>query len=304
MKTIHGIEYLVVRFLAFLFRLFPRKASIKLGERLGRAVGNLWTSRHNIVIDNLKIAYSDELSSAKREELSRDVFGNIGKTMAEVCRFSITSRQQILDMVTVEGENSLKEALEYGKGAILLGSHFGNWELVGAFIHALGYPIDYMIRGQHNRYVDDYLTSLRAHCGVNVIHSERGMIDVLRALKSNHQVAIVADQHAGSHGVQIEFFGRLVSVPRAPATLSVRTGAPIMIGHMYRQDDGSHHAVFDPLIYPNREADVDEEIVRLTRQFTVRFEQAIRERPDHWLWTHRRFKTLSDTKQSGDRGVK
>ena len=294
MKITHGIEYLLIRFLAFLFCLLPRTAAIKLGERLGRATGNLWKSRYKVVLDNLKIAFGESMSAVDREQLAGEVFGNIGKIMAEVCRFTITSDDQILDMVTSEGTESLKEMLEYGKGGILLGSHFGNWELVGAYIKALGYPIDFMIRGQHNPYVDNYLTFLRASRGVEVIHSERGMKDVIRALKNNHQVAIVADQHAGSHGIIIEFFGRAVSVPRAPATLSVRTGAPMMIGHIYRQPDNRHHCIFDAPVYPDPKADPEEEILRLTKLFTGRFEQEIRKQPNLWLWTHRRFKPLPD----------
>ena len=298
MKITHGIEYLFVRWLAFLFRLFSRNTSIRLGELMGRATGKLLSSRCNTVIKNLETAFGKAMTSGERARLAGDVFGNIGKTMAEVCRFSIISQEDILTMVSVEGEGCLREALDYGKGAILLGSHFGNWELVGAFIHALGYPIDFLVRGQHNPYVDAYLTSLRQSWGVEVIHSERGMKDVLRALKNNHQVAIVADQHAGSHGIIVEFFGQAVSVPRAPATLSVRTGAPIIIGHMYRNEDNSHRVSFEPLLYPDPNADVEEEIRRLTMEFTECFERKIRHRPELWLWTHRRFKPLAGTEQS------
>jgi Kdo2-lipid IVA lauroyltransferase/acyltransferase len=298
MKIIHGIEYAGVRLLALPLQLLPHQAAVSLGARLGRAANNVWISRHQVVIKNLEIAFGDSLTAVRREELARDIFANLGRTLAELCRFPKLTRENILSMVTAEGTESFQEALDYGKGAILVGSHFGNWELGGAYINALGFPVDFLIRGQHNRLVDDYLTNLRKGCGVGVIHSDRGgMKDVVRALKNNRQVAIVSDQHAGSNGILIKFFGQLVSVPRAPATLAVKFGCPLISGHTLRNPDNTHHCIFHKPLYPNPETEPNAEILRLTKAYTGRFEDMIRSHPDHWLWTHRRFKPLPGTEQ-------
>jgi len=298
MKISHGIEYAAVRVLAGLFQALPHQSAVKAGAGLGHAGNLIWRRRRAVVLRNLEIAFGGSLSVLERKKLASRIFGNIGRTLAEVSRFSKIDRAEILRLVDSEGSEAFQEALDYGKGAILAGSHFGNWELMGAYINALGYPVDFLVRGQHNRYVDNYLTRLRRCLNVRVIHSERGMMPILRALKNNRQVAIVADQHAGSQGIIVKFFGRHVSVPRAPAILSVRSGAPIITGHILRNNDNTHSCVFQSPIYPNREADEKEEIFRLTKLFTDRIEATIRMRPDHWLWTHRRFKPLADEEQS------
>jgi len=290
MTMSHGVEYLLLRLLAGLFELLPHRAAVRLGERFGRAANNIWLSRHRVIIENLRIAFGDEMSASEREELARDVFGNIGKSLAEISRAPRLTRDRILKMVDSEGEETFQEALDYGRGAVLTGSHFGNWELMGAYVNALGFPVDFMVKSQHNPYVDRYLTGLRQSLGVRVIHSERGMMEVIRALKENRQVAIVSDQHAGSQGIIVKFFGRLVSVPRAPATLAVRTGAPIITGHILRRPDFTHYCIFQKPVYPRLDADREEEILRLTRLFTGRIEETVRRHPDQWLWTHRRFK--------------
>jgi len=297
MKISHGIEYLLARLAALIFQMLPHRAAVSLGGRLGRAVNNLWTARHQVIVKNLEIAFGDKMTLAEREGLSREIFGNIGKTMAEISRAPRLNKNRILQLVDSEGEETFQEALDHGKGALLTGSHFGNWELMGAYINALGFPVDFLVKSQHNPYVDRYLTYLRSRLNVRVIHSDRGMTGILRALKENRQVAIVSDQHAGSQGIIVKFFGRLVSVPRAPAALAVKTGAPIITGYILRNDDHTHHCVFHKPIYPNRDADPQEEILRLTRVFTGRIEEAIRMRPDHWLWTHRRFKYIPPGEQ-------
>jgi len=298
MKISHGIEYAAVRLTAAVLRSLPEAMALSAGKRLGRAANLLWRSRHRVVVRNLEIAFGDGLSKHARRRLASDIFGNIGKTLAEMSRFPSLDKDRILRLVDSEGEETFQEALDYGKGAILTGSHFGNWELMGAYINALGFPVDFLVRGQHNRFVDEYLTYLRRCLNVRVIHSERGMMDIMRALKDNRQVAIVSDQHAGSQGIVVPFFGRMVSVPRAPATLAVRTGAPIITGCIIRKSDNTHHCVFQRPVYPNPEADSDAEILRLTKLFTGRIEETIRQRPDHWLWTHRRFKPLGAKEQT------
>jgi KDO2-lipid IV(A) lauroyltransferase len=297
MKISHGIEYLLARVLALILQILPHRAAITLGGRLGRATNNLWMARHRVIVKNLEIAFGETMTEADRQKLSRDVFENLGKTMAELCRSPKIDRKAILRLVDSEGEETFQEALDYGKGALLTGSHFGNWELMGAYINALGFPVDFLVKSQHNPYIDRYLTYLRNCLNVRVIHSEKGMMDIIRALKNNRQVAIVSDQHAGSQGIIVKFFDQLVSVPRAPATLAVRTGAPIITGCILRNPDNTHHCVFQKPVYPRPEADREEEIFRLTKLFTGRIEETIRMRPEFWLWTHRRFKYVPTGEQ-------
>lgn len=300
MKISHGIEYCAARMAALIFQLLPHRIAVRCGGRAGRAAGVILAGRRAVVRTNLEIAFGDQYDRAGREELTDRIFENLGRTMAEVARFPRLSREEILALVTAEGTDSLRDALDHGRGAILAGSHFDNWELMGAYINALGYPVDFMVASQHNQYFDRYLTRIRAGHGVLVIHSDRGMKDVIRALKANRQVVIVADQHGGSGGIIVTFFGRRVSVPRAPAALAVKFQTPIITGYSIRNPDDTHHCRFDPPLYPDPQADPEAETVRLTRIYTERIEQSIRLRPELWLWTHRRFKPVADQEQTGN----
>lgn len=302
---IDGIEYYLARLTGLIFQILPRSGALWLGEKLGLAVNIFWKSRRLVVLRNLEIAFGDEMSSDQRAELSRRVFANIGRTLAETCRAPVTSREELLEIIDCEGTENYLEAVAYGKGTVIVSSHFGNWEYFGANLVARGYDADVVARGQHNRLIDKYLTNLRNSFGMNVLHSERGgMKEAIRALRQNRQVAILSDQHEGSQGVIVDFFGQKVSAPRAPAALSQKTGAPIITSHLFRMPDNRHLCRFDKLIYPDMEADREEEIKRLAQEYTYRIETAIRRRPDLWLWTHRRFKPVDGAEQSTNLYVK
>jgi KDO2-lipid IV(A) lauroyltransferase len=291
MKISHGIEYLAALALVKLFQVLPRKTALALGKNLGLLVCRLWRARRLIVLNNLDIAFGDSLDAEEKRSLARRVFVNIGKTIAELARFPVTSSDDLRSFARLEDPHTFDEVKAHGKGCIIVSAHFSNWEIAGFVIRDQGLPIDFLVEGQHNPYFDNLLTRLRQSCGVRVHHSNRGgMKEVLRTLHRNEMVAIVSDQHAGSRGIVVRFFGRLVSVPRAPATLSYKTGAPIMIGYDYRQADDTHIIKRHATVYPNRDAEERDEILRLTREYTQILEKAVRSHPEFWLWTHRRFK--------------
>jgi KDO2-lipid IV(A) lauroyltransferase len=299
MKISHGIEFLAALFLVKLFQFLPRRSALAFGSLLGRIVHRLWKRRRTVVMNNLRIAFGEELNESERKAIARRVFVNIGKTLAEIARFPVTSSSELRSFTHLATPEVFDETRARGKGCIIASGHFSNWEIAGYVINDVGYTLDFLVEGQHNPYFDNLLTRLRESCGVKVHHSDRGgMKEVLKTLRRNEIVAIVSDQHAGSRGIIVRFFGRLVSVPRAPAALSYRTGAAIVVGYDYRQPDDTHVLRAHAVLYPRRDAPEQSEIYRLTSAYTAILEEQIRAHPDLWLWTHRRFKYTPPEEQT------
>jgi hypothetical protein len=128
----------------------------------------------------------------------------------------------------------------------------------------------------------------------------------LKALKANECLAILADQDAGRRGVFVDFFGTPASTPPGPAEFCVRTGAPLVLCYLGRRADGSYFGrMFQP-IAPPATGDDEADVRTLTAQHTHALEQWIRDAPEQWLWTHRRWKTpppaASEARSAHDHG--
>jgi KDO2-lipid IV(A) lauroyltransferase len=209
----------------------------------------------------------------------------------EYARFPILSREDVLNACDVEGVEQLDWVVKNGKGALVVAGHFGNWELLGACLARRGYPISYLVGQQKNRLVDDLMNKHRACMGSGIIHMGVAMRGVIRTLRGNGWVAMLADQDGGPAGVFVDFLGRKASNHQGPAVFSLRTGAPILFGSTIRLPGGRHRIVFELLRFDGLTDATPENIQTVTQAYTTLLEKWIRQYPDHWFWMHRRWKT-------------
>jgi Kdo2-lipid IVA lauroyltransferase/acyltransferase len=91
-------------------------------------------------------------------------------------------------------------------------------------------------------------------------------------------------------GILVLFFGRPASTMHAPAILAWSTGAPILPVSIRRLEGGRHRVDFDLPVELDRDANREEEIVRVTTRINQWLEGKIRAEPSQWLWIHRRWK--------------
>jgi len=102
---------------------------------------------------------------------------------------------------------------------------------------------------------------------------------------------MLPDQDARRAGIHVPFFGRPASTHTGPARLAIAANAPIGVGVMERSGRGRFRARVLRVLTPDPSAEEEAEVRRLTVEMTKALEEAIRGRPDHWYWLHRRWKT-------------
>ncbi|MBD3401707.1 hypothetical protein GF420_02340 [candidate division GN15 bacterium] len=286
----HRVEYLLARAAHGLANSLSARSADRLGGAAGRLVGLLLSSRRRIAHDNLRRALGDTLTEAERQRIVKNVFASIGRTFFEVARFPRLTPENVQQTVVRHGFDAFDQALEAGRGAILVVPHFGNWELSAATVALSGYPIDVLVTTQHNPLVDRMMTELRTSTGVGVIRLGSAARQAYKALKNNRVIGIAADQHAPAGELVLDFFGRPASVAKGPARFAIRAGAPILPYVILRERYDRHVMLPGEPIYPPESGDEETNIRRMTEQFLRYFEERIREYPDQWMWTHRRWK--------------
>ena len=188
--------------------MLPRSAALVLGRKLGKLGMLLQPKRVKIADKNLRHAFPDKTSD-EREVLVKQVFSDMGVGLIEMVRLDMFDGKQDLEkLFTIEGEDHVKEALKLGKGCILLAGHIGFWE-AGNFVYpTLGYPIGIVAKPMKNPLVDRYFRRMREHYGGYVIDSFKGARRIFKALKQNHLVGILMDQHMprSQSAVRVSFF--------------------------------------------------------------------------------------------------
>jgi len=284
------IEYVGAQSGAFFARMMSPPMADRFGAGLGLLMYKILSLRRKVAYDNLSQAMGDSLSEIEIERIIKNVFQNLGRTLIEMSRLGkVTTDDLCRIIIADEIIEYAQQAHEGGRGALILSAHFGNWEYLCTWFAAMGYKTDLLVGVQHNPLIHNMISKLRMSTGARIIPASTGVRDVLKALRDNHFIAVVADQHNVS-GMPIDFFNRKAAFARGPATFALKTGCPLLPVLMRRERYDRHVIMSDPPIYPQRDVDKEEEIKRITISIARFYEKGIRKYPDQWMWTHRRWK--------------
>lgn len=284
-------DYALLRLVFLVARPLPFGALQRLGRGLGVFCWHLLPFRRAVVLENLAATVGRDLPPRERRRLGRAFYAQLGTTLLEFCGYWRLGRARTLALVDAEGAEHLDAVAGTGRGALLVSGHFGNWELLGAWLAARGHAVDFLVKTQSNQRVDRLQNRLRARAGVGIIRSGPSVRAMVRALRTGGLVGLLGDQDAGPGGLFLDFLGQPASVFRGTAQLAWKLQVPVVTGFLVRQPDGRHRAVIGPPITVDPSWDEATAVRRITAEHTQRLAAMVRRYPDHYFWVHRRWKT-------------
>jgi KDO2-lipid IV(A) lauroyltransferase len=183
-----------------------------------------------------------------------------------------------------DGLAYVDDALSAGLGVIVALPHLGGWEWAGRWIADQGLPITVVVEPLEPPELFEWFVSFRESLGMTVVAvGPAATAAVSRALRANEVVCRLSDRDIQGGGVDVEFFGERTTLPGGPATLGLRTGAPVLPTAVYftSQRDG-HHAIIRPPVPAERQGSVREDVTRITQFLAHELEVLIRAAPQQW----------------------
>lgn len=243
---------------------------------------------------NLRLAFPD-WSDAQRSQVIRGMIRQVGWMAGEFSQFPRYTRENIQNIVAIDGAENFEAARARGKGVLFLTGHMSAWELA-PFAHALyGHPLHFLVRPVANRRVDALINRYRCLSGNAPIEKNRAARAILKVLGEGGTVGILADHNTViEEGVFVDFFGIPASTTSGLARIALRTDAAVVPGFL-RWDEPSrkYRLGFGPAVELSRTGDEERDVLENTARFTKVIECFVRAHPDQWLWVHKRWKTRS-----------
>lgn len=294
----HHLEYAlvwtVVRVLGFLPRPLARLVAGIVGIIFYLLAGRL----RRVARRNLEMALPP-LDARARARITRGVFRNLSRMLAEFALFPRYTRENVSQVITYDGFENYAAAVERGRGVLYLTGHLGAWEL-GAFAQSVyGHPLRVVIRALDNPLLNDLVNRYRALGGNRVIEKRDFLRGILEALKNNEAVGILMDQNSSpAEGVFVDFFGVPACTSTGMARIALRTGAAVVPAFAFWEKN-KYRLRFDPPLELIQTGDSEHDVAANTQLFTRVLEDYVRRYPDQWLWIHRRWKT----RPVGEKGI-
>jgi len=219
------------------------------------------------------------------------VFINLGMNAVELLQMPRLRPENLDRHFKITGRENLDNALSRGKGVIMLTSHLGNWEYMGAYFALKGYKGSVIARRIYYKPYDMFLRKLRSSAGVLSIDRNSSVRRMIKILKGNGILGILPDQDTNKvSGIFIKFLGFSAYTPTGPVALAKSTEAAIVPSFIVRKN-GYHHIYVEE---PIRIVDTGNkaETLRInTEQWSGVVEKYVCKYPEQWVWMHRRWRT-------------
>lgn len=279
----HRVEAAAARLVFTTLGLFSVDAASGFGGWLGRTLGPL-TRAHKIAERNLARSLPEHDAEARARILA-GVWDNFGRTMTE---YAIIPRLE--DRVTIAGHEELAARAREGKPALMMAAHLANWEVIFDALRIHTKPITAVYRKANNPLVDEMIAEVRLR-GVAGLAPKgpAGARIVLSDLKQGGHVVMLVDQKLSS-GVDVPFFGRPAATAPAIASFALRLDCPVFPIRVERLGGARFKVTVEKPWRFVPTDDQESDIRAALTQINERLESWIRERPDQWLWMHRRWR--------------
>jgi Kdo2-lipid IVA lauroyltransferase/acyltransferase len=283
----HRLEALGAALMFGLFRLLPLDAASALGGFLGRLVGpRLGVTKRAAI--NLRRALP-ALDAVAARHIMRGMWDNLGRVIAEyphLVEFKVYAGDGRIEFV---GNDIIEPILASGRSVIFISAHYGNWEIAAMAATQRGLDVAEIYRAANNPLIDRLIASYRYRIGSELI--PKGVVAARRsiaAVRDGRHLAVLVDQKMND-GIKVPFFGRDAMTAPAVAQLALRFDCAIVPARVERTRGARFRIVLSPPIPVTKTGDRHADTLAIMSAVNAEIERWVRERPEMWLWLHRRW---------------
>ncbi len=265
-------------------RLMPGPIAAAAAASLGFGASVASQARREMYQRHLK-RVNPTLGRTAVRVATQTAFDSYARYYMESFRLPTLSKRVVQRGIVVDGYDHVEAALAQGNGVILALPHLGGWEWAGRWLTDKGLRMTVVVEPLEPPELFEWFVELRKDLGMTVVPLGPGAGSaVLKALRNNDVVCLLCDRDLDRTGVEVQFFGERTTLPAGPATLSLRTGAPLLpVGVYFTPRYNGHHGLVRPPIPTERHGGgLRDDVGRVTQLLAHELEFLIRRAPEQW----------------------
>lgn len=243
--------------------------------------------RRKVVRANIERSFPDKSTKEKRK-IERKFYRHLTDLLAEGAKNLSISKKQLLKRFKVENPEVMDKLYAQNKDVLLVSGHYNNWEwlITGQnllFKHqavGIGIPLS-------NGFWDKKLNARRSRFGMKVIHSKI-VHEFFKGNKDRISTLVLADQSPGDSKkcYWMEFLNQTTGIVFGPEMLANQYDQAVVYFSLHKVKRGHYTMRLKEITSTPRELEFGE----ITKQFTHLLENTIKEAPQYWIWSHKRWK--------------
>lgn len=259
--------------------LLPRRLVLPLAAAAGNAAHDLTADKRGLVRENVSHVLHLPADHPRVKRAARRAFRNYAKYLVDVMRLEALESDEVAELVEIDNLELLDEARSRGRGVLFCTVHVGGMDLIAPALHRHGHQMHVVADDTTYGRLYEHLRSIRARHGLILI-GWRNLRSLFRALKEGNNLVLFCDGGYRDGDVPVEFLGEPTTFPAGPATLSARSGAPMLPVACSRLPDDRFRTRGLPLI--TAASDEPAEVYRATQALADALGSVIAGDPGQW----------------------
>lgn len=240
-----------------------------------------------VVRQNLKNAFPSYTNAALKE-IEKKFYLNFCDVLLENIKLNSISKSTVRKRMKFLNPAVFSDLAETGKGAMLIGAHYNNWEWMGlslsTYLHEKMFSV---YKPLNNKQSDRLMLNARARFGANIIPMQQFPKVVLKNKNRGAVHLMIADQ--SPHRSKLDFFCTFLNqdtpVYLGAEKLMKAANLNLYFVEVHRVKRG----FYEMKIVPLTEQSTNEK-GQATKMHLSHLEKMIINSPESWLWSHRRWK--------------
>lgn len=279
--------FYIVYGLLYLVSLLPFFILYRISDLFFVLAFHVFGYRKNVVLNNLLIAFPDK-TEQERKQIAKKFYKNLIDTFIESIKLISISDEAFSKRAQMD-LTEIKALIANGKNIQMHSGHQMNWEY-GHWAVALQMPIPWIgvYMSIKNKVVEKLFYKIRNKGNTILVAKNQFKSRAHTVFSQQYAIGLVADQNPGQPitGYWLNFFGRPVPFVSGPDKGAIKNNTAVVFVKFVKLKRG--HYRFEPTVITEEGASLKEGM--LTRAYRDFLETTIREHPDNYLWSHRRWK--------------
>jgi Kdo2-lipid IVA lauroyltransferase/acyltransferase len=268
---------------------------------VGTLIGLLMRKTRRTMKINLDIAFGNEYSEKRKQEIIRGCFRHFVRVGLDSLFLEVYFPRKRLKQIEIEGIEYFREALEGGRGFCGVTGHLGNWEIGGAAMIDRGIPMAVIYKRVSSPIFDWIVGQKRINSGVDLLEvPEKKKGSTTRKslgpeiekilLEKNGSVNFLFDQYAtgAKKSVDIPVFGTDAPTHIGVVHYALKCNSPCVIGVCVYEGNTCKIIGFPPIHLESKGTEEETHKFWLNELNKI-WEELIRKYPEQWAWGHRRY---------------
>ncbi len=270
-------------------RYLPPPVGLAVADLIAGLLVRFRPHVYRVVWANLRQVLGPEVGEEQLHLTVRRVFRDTARTYYELWHLVARGEKAISAAVHFPAGSlaRVEEALQQGRGVIVVGSHVGNFDLgilaLAASEPMRGRVVQVLGLGEEPAGGFALMDRMRTQAGIEMTPvTVPALRQAIRHLRAGGVVLTGVDRPVRETLPEVEFFGRLAPLPTGHIRLALRTDVPVLVANMYRTPEGRNVASICAPLEMIRTGDPGEELQINLRRVTELLEAHIRAYPDQW----------------------